>query len=62
MGSGVAETQAKTLAEGPVELLNGNLASRTDIAEVKVEVAKVEAPIATVEADLVKWLSGAPIA
>ena len=54
-GSGFTETQAETLAEEHVELLNANLATKTDIAEVKVEIA-------TVKADLVKWLFGALIA
>ena len=53
--SGFTETQAETLAEEHVELLNGNLATKTDIAQVKLEIA-------TVKADLVKWLFGALIA
>jgi len=53
--SGFTERQAETLAEEHVALLNANLATKTDIAEVK---AKVEA----VKDDLLKWLFGALIA
>lgn len=61
-GSGFTETQAETLAEEHVELLNSNLATKADIAEVKLEITKVEAQIAVVKADLVKWPFGALIA
>ena len=53
--SGFTEKQAETLAEEHVTLLNANLATKADIAEVK---AQIEA----VKADLLKWLFGALIA
>ena len=53
--SGFTEKQAETLAEEHVALLNANLATKADIAEVK---AQIEA----VKADLLRWLFGALIA
>ena len=53
--SGFTEKQAETLAEEHAALLNANLATKADIAEVK---AQIEA----VKADLLKWLFGALIA
>ena len=53
--SGFTERQAETLAEEHVTLLNANLATKADIAEVK---AQIEA----VKADLLKWLFGALMA
>ncbi|MDE0033912.1 MAG: DUF1640 domain-containing protein [Deltaproteobacteria bacterium] len=53
--SGFTEKQAETLAEEHVALLNANLATKGDIAEVN---AQIEA----VKADLLKWLFGALIA
>ena len=53
--NGFTERQAETLAEEHVALLNANLATKADIAEVK---AQIEA----VKADLLKWLFGALIA
>ena len=53
--SGFTEKQAETLAEEHVALLNANLATKADIAEV-------EAQIEAVKADLLKWLFGALIA
>ena len=58
--SGFTEKQAETLAEEHVALLNGNLATRADLANVeaglKADIAKVEAglkaDIARVEAGL----------
>ena len=76
-GSGFTEKQAETLAEEHVALLNANLATKADIAEVKagVEALRQEttagmealrqetrAAIATVKADLLKWMLGAMIA
>ena len=75
--SGFTERQAETLAEEHVALLNGNLATKTDLANVeaglkaeiarvegglKAEIARVEGSIAAVKADLLKWLFGAMIA
>ena len=52
---GFTEQQAETLADEHVSLLNGNLATKADIA-------KVEARIEAVKADLLKWMPGALIA
>jgi hypothetical protein len=46
--NGFTERQAETLADEHVALLNGNLATKADLAAVK--------------ADLLKWLIGALIA
>ena len=70
---GFTERQAETLAEEHVALLNGNLATKADIALVQADIAKVEADMAkveaalkteitTVKADLLKWMIGALIA
>ena len=71
--SGFTERQAETLAEEHVALLNANLATKTDVAEIKADIARVEAGMETlrqetraaieaVKADLLKWLFGALIA
>ena len=71
--SGFTEKQAETLAEEHVTLLNANLATKTDIAEIKAgiaeimaetktEIAGVKADIQAMKADLLKWLIGALIA
>ena len=70
---GFTEKQAETLAEEHVTLLNANLATKADIAEIKAEIARVEAgvdavrqetkaAIETAKSDLMKWLIGALIA
>ncbi|MCY3819159.1 MAG: DUF1640 domain-containing protein [Gammaproteobacteria bacterium] len=46
--SGFTEKQAETLADEQISLLNANLATKADIADIK--------------ADLLKWLIGALIA
>ena len=43
--SGFTEKQAETLAEEHVALLNANLATKTDIAEIKADIARIEAGI-----------------
>ena len=43
--SGFTERQAETLAEEHVALLNANLATKTDIAEIKADIARIEAGI-----------------
>ncbi len=43
--SGFTEKQAETLAEEHVALLNANLATKVDIAEVKADIARVEAGV-----------------
>ncbi len=71
--SGFTEKQAETLAEEHVTLLNANLATKTDIAEIKAgiaeimaetktDIAEVKADIQAMKADLLKWLIGALIA
>ncbi len=68
--SGFTEKQAETLAEEHVALLNDNLATKADLANVeaglRAEIAKAEnglrAELATVKADLLKWMFGAMIA
>ena len=60
--SGFTEKQAETLAEEHVALLNANLATKADIAEVKADIARVEARIEATKSDLLKWLFGALIA
>jgi hypothetical protein len=64
--SGFTEQQAETLAEEHVALLNANLATKIDIAEVKAEIEalrqETKAAIAAVKVDLLKWLFGALIA
>ena len=59
--SGFTEKQAETLAEEQIALLNANLATKADIAEVKAgtEAFRLEtrAAIEAVKADLLKWLS-----
>ena len=53
--SGFTERQAETLAEEHVTLLNANLVTKIDIAEVKAEIQAMKV-------DLLKWLFGALIA
>ena len=60
--SGFTERQAETLAEEHVTLLNANLATKTDIAEIKVDIAEIRAEIQAMKVDLLKWLFGALIA
>ena len=57
--SGFTEKQAETPAEEHVALLNGNLATKADIAKVE---ARLEARLEAVKVDLLKWLFGALIA
>jgi len=47
------------LAEGHVSLLNGNLATKRDMAELE---ARLHARIKAVKSDLLKWMFGALIA
>ena len=67
--SGFTEQQAEALAEEQTDLLNGNLATKTDIALVKADIALVKADIALVKADIVqakyetiKWTIGIVLA
>ncbi len=52
---GFTESQAEALADEQVHLLNGNLATKTDILALKAKIEKVRA-------DLLKWMGGALIA
>ena len=76
-GCGFTETQAETLAEGQVALLNSNLATKADVEalrqETKVEFAKVGADvdalrqetkteITSLKAELVRWMFGGMVA
>ena len=61
--NGFTEQQAEALAEEQVQLLEGNLATRSDIAAIRTDLRKVEAglqvDIQTVRADLLKWMVAA---
>ena len=59
---GFTGQQAETLAEGHVALLNGNLATKTDIAEIKADIARLEARIEASRSDLMRWMIGLLIA
>ena len=59
---GFTETQAETLAEEHVALLNSNLATKADIALVQADIARVQADITAAKTDLLKWVIGALIA
>jgi len=64
--SGFTERQAETLAEEHVALLNGNLATRVDVAKVEASIEtlrqETKAAIEASKANLMKWLIGALIA
>ena len=51
-GCGFTERQAEVLADEQVRLLEGNLATRTDIALVKADIAMVKSDIAMVKSDI----------
>lgn len=56
---GFTEEQAEALADEQVNLLNGNLATKTDIEALRQETrANMEA----LKVDLLKWIFGALIA
>ena len=50
--SGFTERQAEALANEQVQLLNGNLATKTDLQTVKADLQTVKADLQTVKADL----------
>ena len=58
-GCGFTETQAETLAEGQVALLNSNLATKADV-EVLRQETKTE--ITSLKAELVRWMFGGMVA
>ncbi len=51
-GCGFTEQQAETLADEHVALLNGNLATKADLAAVQADLAAVEAAVKTDLAEL----------
>ena len=57
--NGFTEEQAEALANEQVNLLNGNLATKTDIEALR---QGTRADIANLKADLLKWMFGAMIA
>ena len=69
-GAGMDERQAEVLADEQVALLNANLATKAELADVEANlaarIAQVEAnlrsEIAQVEASLLRWMVGALIA
>jgi len=72
-GSGFTERQAETLAEEHIALINANLATRADVAEImagievlrqetKADIAKVEARIEEAKSEILKWIFGALVA
>ena len=65
-GCGFTEQQAETLADEQVALLNGNLATRADIARIEAGMdalrQETRAAIEAAKSDLLKWLFGALIA
>ncbi len=68
--SGFTERQAEALANEQVQLLNGNLATKTDLASIQTNLeaklagvkADLEVKIANVQANLLKWMFAALIA
>ena len=68
--SGFTERQAEALANEQVQLLNGNLATKADLASVQTNLeaklagvkADLEVKIANVQANLLKWMFAALIA
>ena len=58
-GCGFTETQAETLAEGQVALLNSNLATKADVDALRQET-KTE--ITSLKAELVRWMFGGMVA
>ena len=65
-GCGFTEQQAETLADEQVALLNSNLATKTDIAEIKSEIEtlrhETKVGIEASKSELMKWMIGLMIA
>ena len=63
---GFTEEQAEALANEQVNLLNGNLATKTDIAIIQRDIEalrqETRANIEALKSDLLKWMFGALIA
>ena len=71
--SGFTEKQAEALANEQVQLLNSNLATKTDILAIKADIEAVKADILvvkgelevkieTIKSDLLKWMVMAMVA
>ncbi len=71
--SGFTERQAETLAEEHVALINANLATKIDVAEIKADIealrqqtkadiAKVGGRIEEAKSEILKWIFGALVA
>ena len=64
--SGFTEKQAEALANEQVQLLNSNLATKTDILAIKSDIlaikAELEVKIETIKSDLLKWMVMAMVA
>ena len=63
---GFTEEQAEALANEQVNLLNGNLATKTDIVIIQRDIEalrqETKANIEVLKSDLLKWMFGALIA
>jgi hypothetical protein len=63
---GFTEEQAEALANEQVNLLNGNLATKTDMVIIQRDIEalrqETKANIEVLKADLLKWMFGALIA
>ena len=64
--SGFTEKQAEALANEQVQLLNSNLATKTDILAIKSDIlaikSELEVKIETIKSDLLKWMVMAMVA
>ncbi len=60
---GFTEQQAEVLASEQVNLLNSNLATKTDIEQLRKDTkTDIELGLANLKADLLKWMISAMIA
>lgn len=60
--AGMAEPTAEALADEQMALINGELATKRDIAEVHQRIAEVHQRIAETKVELLKWGLGALLA
>ena len=56
--NGFTEQQAEALAEEQVQLLEGNLTTRSDIAAIRTDIAAIRSDIAAIRTDLRKVEAG----